>query len=196
LSRKFRNRISKEVAVAVIIIVMVFLLFFSYPVGGLILNTTNPWMVVDGTSMEPSFHYGDLIVIGGVSPEELRLGDVIVFQKVNLIKSPNKLTTIPLPYAHRIVYVNQVGDQYSFVTKGDNNMETDVWSVPSNGVIGKVVLVVPKLGFLIVILDKIEVKIGVIAAIALIFFLWSSKKRTQPQSLQRKAMKTSLYSSQ
>src|SRR4030067_2929944 len=88
LSRKFRKSISKEVATTVIIIVMVFLLFFSYPVGGLILKTSNPWMIVDGTSMEPSYHYGDLIVIGGVSPKELRIGDVLVFQKVNLIKSP------------------------------------------------------------------------------------------------------------
>ncbi|MCE4611342.1 MAG: signal peptidase I [Desulfurococcales archaeon] len=71
--------------------------------------------VVEGTSMEPLFHTGDLVALWKKPPQDIEVGDIVVF------RSGSKHVI------HRVVY-KYVGPngEYCFVTKGDNNVLPDL----------------------------------------------------------------------
>ncbi|WP_425590484.1 signal peptidase I SipW [Fictibacillus sp. b24] len=76
-------------------------------------------------SMEPIFQTGSIISIKQAeNPDSFKKGEIITFQM------EDKLIT------HRIVGVHHKNGQVSYDTKGDNNDGADMWSVPSNDVIG------------------------------------------------------------
>ena len=54
-----------------------------------------------------------------------------------------------VPVTHRIVEINGQGRQANFVTKGDANEEADKAFVPVYKVLGKVVVTMPYVGFVI-----------------------------------------------
>lgn len=120
---------------------------------GYALDTQKPVMAVVSGSMEPSFYRGDLIVAKGVPPESLEVGDVIVYE--------NPLKRIDV--VHRIVDIEHRDHRIYFYTKGDNNrtnprsdQETGLAPpVAGEWVRGKVVLIIPKLGWFKVMLTEI-----------------------------------------
>ena len=75
-----------------------------------------------GPSMRPTFRNGDLLKIDAGS-QDLKPGDVIVFRKGS-----------DRPVIHRIVSSETDG----FLTRGDNNSQTDPWTVQPDEVIGRV----------------------------------------------------------
>lgn len=85
------------------------------------------------------FNTGDIIIIKGSEPEDIEVGDVIVFHA-----SKN------YPIIHRVVEKKLVGDEIFFTTKGDHNPAsgTDDMDINENNVIGKAVFRVPYLGWL------------------------------------------------
>lgn len=94
--------------------------------------------VVEGTSMEPTLQTGDVVVvIKGVKPGELSVGDIVVYRRGSSL------------IIHRVVSVGHSG----IVTKGDNNWAPDP-PVPYEAVVGKVLSVggatfrVPLVGYL------------------------------------------------
>lgn len=88
-------------------------------------NTSYPMAAITSGSMWPVLKKGDLVVIRGVSKQELAVGDIIVF------KNPeNHTLTI-----HRIVRM----DASTLTTKGDANFREDQ-PVPYENVVGKTVL--------------------------------------------------------
>lgn len=93
----------------------------------------NTWPVRDG------FNIGDMPIVSG--NEDYHVGDVIVYQ----------VSGQPIPIIHRIVSMNEDG---TYQTKGDNNMDQLPYekSVSGSQIVGKVVYVIPKLGYLKVIL--------------------------------------------
>jgi len=99
-------------------------------------------IVVTSTSMNPSIEAGDAVLIVKVKPEEIRVGDIISYVKVVPFTSMQIVT-------HRVIEANQYGDLYLFKTKGDANPTCDGWDVTSKEVIGKAVLVLPKLGYIL-----------------------------------------------
>ena len=84
-------------------------------------------------SMEPAIPVGGLVVIKPVDPETLREGDIICFRF-------SESTSV----THRIVNVTDEG----FTTKGDANEDPDQGIVEKENVIGKVVFIVPFIGYL------------------------------------------------
>lgn len=83
--------------------------------------------------MEPTIMTGDVIVVKGQMDYKVR--DVTTFKDSN-----NHIVT------HRVIEIkNGV-----FVTKGDANRTTDNGNIQFNQIIGKVVFILPKLGFLVV----------------------------------------------
>ncbi|WP_456422896.1 signal peptidase I [Thermococcus sp.] len=97
------------------------------------------YVVILTDSMKPHINPGDLVVTRPVSPQELHVGDIILYE-VHLGNATYKIT-------HRIVAIEKDGSGgFYFVTKGDNRKYTDPWRVYPDQVIGKVVLVVPKVG--------------------------------------------------
>lgn len=89
------------------------------------------FMVVYGGSMTPAIKVGDLVIVKEVDPSLIGEGEIITFQK------EGKIVT------HRVFDVLPDG----FVTKGDANNAPDIGPVYNVDVVGKVVFVVPYVGY-------------------------------------------------
>jgi signal peptidase len=93
------------------------------------------YIVLSG-SMAPAISTGSMVIAQAVSPESLKVGDVIVYNRSDVSES----------VSHRIIAVD-AGPL--FRTKGDANGAADEWTVQySGGSAGKVVLSVPYVGLL------------------------------------------------
>ncbi len=94
--------------------------------------------------LKNGFNKGDMIILRGVKPENLKIGEVIVFK-----------TLLPEPIIHRIVKKELTENGYVFQTKGDHNgkqwvepaLEFDETKVTSDKIIGKTVIRLPVLGY-------------------------------------------------
>jgi len=96
----------------------------------LALGTTHPFYVVEGNSMEPTLSDGDLVMVKKVDPEDVKVGDVIVFHE------PGSESTVII---HRVVGKVERDGRVFFQTKGDNNDVQDPWLVSEEDLIGVVV---------------------------------------------------------
>ena len=89
------------------------------------------------------FNKGDIMVLRGVSPEELKEGDTIVYQ-----------SSRPDPIIHRIINVYQENNIIYFQIKGDHNVEQiiskdlDETRIPEDTIIGRAVFRIPFLGYI------------------------------------------------
>ncbi|MDH7563465.1 MAG: signal peptidase I [Candidatus Bathyarchaeota archaeon] len=97
-----------------------------------------------GHPFEKTLHVGDLIIVQGVSPEEIHAapepeGDVIIYQR----SSGGSSELI----VHRAIRKYTVGNQTFIVTKGDGNSAEDS-PISGEQVIGKVVMRIPWVGHL------------------------------------------------
>jgi signal peptidase len=90
-------------------------------------------------SMSPSMKVGDLVVVAPQSPDDLKVGDVIVFQ------SPIGNGLI----CHRIIAITQEDGSLVFHTKGDNNEDPDPFTLQSNSIVGKVQVCIPAMGYVV-----------------------------------------------
>ena len=85
-------------------------------------------MVVNGNSMYPHFHNGEIVTAGHVEPEDIKVGDIIVYRKFD-----DHMTI------HRVEEVHRLGDKrICFETKGDNNPAKDEYIVHPHQLIGRV----------------------------------------------------------
>lgn len=115
------------------LVLIIFVIFCLYTLGS---NTTlfgryRSYLVLSG-SMEPTIRINDIIVVGQ-RPQYFPL-DVITFT------NDNHLIT------HRVVESLPQSGSHHYLTKGDANRSQDEGQVDQSAVIGKVVLVIPRLG--------------------------------------------------
>lgn len=90
--------------------------------------------VVSGVSMEPALMAGDIVFTRQMPVEEILVGDIVLVGRGGS------------PVVHRVVEVRGTAQGRALVTKGDaNNVEDAPTSAAA--IQGKVVLVVPKLGW-------------------------------------------------
>lgn len=90
------------------------------------------YFLVSGNSMVPTFGDNDLILYVEVDPAELKVGDIIVYERPTAI-DPARLENI----AHRVIEVGMNGE-YWFRTKGDAHSEPDwhrVWERYVHGLV-------------------------------------------------------------
>lgn len=102
----------------------------------------NAYVVLSG-SMLPEIAVKDIVVTKKVPAEELEIGDIITF-----ISPDTRYGGISI--THRILdkkYDESLGS-YTYRTKGDNNNVADTALVPNTNILGKVILKVPKLGYI------------------------------------------------
>ena len=102
----------------------------------------NAYVVLTG-SMLPDIQVRDVVVTKRVDPSELEEGDIITF-----ISSDSRFSGVTV--THRIieVYTDPATGEYTFKTKGDNNNVEDSALVYDYNILGKVILKIPKLGYL------------------------------------------------
>jgi len=146
------------------------------------LHTSKPILVVEGVSMEPTLHEGDILIVKGVPPEDIEVGDIIVFESSESTPhiSPNKTVV------HRVIDIryDEEQDQYFYLTKGDNNKTNpipDGW-VPHEDVYGVVILVIPRIGIVSLWLRRSHLATVIIVAlivIMLILTVWETPEEEQ-----------------
>jgi len=126
------KKILKIATLTLIAAFLIIFLGFYRPVA--LLGDTYYEPVYTG-SMEPAIPVGSIVVIKPVNPETLKIGDIICF-KVE--------TEHPKTVTHRIIGITSQG----FKTKGDANEDPDTWIVKKQDIIGKVVAIIPYIGYL------------------------------------------------
>lgn len=90
-------------------------------------------------SMYPTIKAGDVIITYKEDNNKYSQGDVITF-----ISEKNGGIAI----THRVKEVYEVNDSFSYKTKGDNNNTADNEIIKSENVLGKVVVKIPKVGYI------------------------------------------------
>jgi len=138
----------KKIAISIFLIGFAFLgSYLIYFILQIALNTSAPMVVVVSGSMEPNINKGDLLFIQGVDPEDIEVGDVIVYDAHGLwVGAPED------PIVHRVIDIKEDDGKLYFVTKGDANELKDKEPVPENRVLGKVVGRIPYVGWVKIIL--------------------------------------------
>ena len=103
--------------------------------------TFNAYVVLSG-SMLPSIKIKDVVVTKKIAEERLEIGDIITF-----ISPDERFGGISV--THRIV--DKIYDEkegvYKYRTQGDNNNVADSVPVAYSNILGKVILKIPKLGY-------------------------------------------------
>ena len=133
----------------------------------------NPFYVVSSGSMYPELAMYDIIVISGHIPfDDVKIGDIIVFDRP---KDHDRVIV------HRVVAVVD-DDPRTLRTKGDNNQNSIVgtdYPITDKEYIGKVVYVVPQVGFITKILQPPinYIIIAVIIGIMIIRQISKNKKK-------------------
>jgi len=109
-------------------------------------------MVLSG-SMEPAISTGSILVSCPVLSDEIRVGDIITFSG----SGRDRFIT------HRVTAIERTNGLI-FTTKGDANNAEDPYRVPAENVVGKVLVQIPFLGFL---LSFVKTPIGLILTLVI-----------------------------
>ena len=159
--KKIEKNMRKIIFIIIIILIYNFvLLVISYA------NITQNFsffgmklFVITTESMEPYINQNDIVITKKVKAENIKEGDVITFSK------NGKVIT------HRVVKINNLNDEFSFVTKGDNNTVEDTQEIYFNEIEGKYFIKIPKIGLLIKQIENQILGLVILLVILIIFFL-------------------------
>ena len=166
--------IIKDIIIVAVCVVVIWIGLQAY------FGAQNPFYVVSSGSMYPELAMYDIIVISGhVSFDDVKIGDIIVFDRP---KDHSKVIV------HRVVAVVD-DDPKTLRTKGDNNQNSMVgtdYPITNEEYIGKVVHVVPQVGFITKILQPPinYIIIAVIIGIMIIRQISKNKKKALVESLE------------
>lgn len=133
-------------------------------------GTDVPLAIVEGTSMLPTLHDGDVVMLVGAKPSDLKVGDIIVY------KYGSKFII------HKIIHVEVKDGKYFFITQGENNRVPDPYPVSEDQVVGRVVCVlIPRVG--IVLQEPFKyVVIGLLVLIFIALIIKPPKKKEEEGS--------------
>lgn len=102
----------------------------------------NAYVVLSG-SMYPAIDIKDIVITKKVAQDDLEIGDIITFISPDSRNGGISIT-------HRIIeknYDEAIGG-YTYRTRGDNNNVADSVLVPNENILGRVILKIPKLGYI------------------------------------------------
>jgi signal peptidase len=123
-----------ENVVFAVLFVAVVILLISVIMG------TSPFFFVQGISMHPTLENGDLIVIDRTPFDNLKIGDIIIY---------NKPEMYPEPVVHKIIKITFINQEEFLFTKGDNNQFQDPLPISRNEYKAKYIGIrIPYAGFL------------------------------------------------
>jgi signal peptidase I len=141
-----------------IIVAIVIVGFFS-------IRGAMPFVPILGTSMDPEFKAGDLIMIDAVSVSEVQVGDVIVFTVPPLVR---EAYDYPEVVVHRVVRAYTTDRETTFRTRGDNVDGEDPFMVRAKDVKGQPGTRIPFLGFPLLFLQSQHGLIFVVVSLCLL----------------------------
>ncbi|MFQ5763029.1 MAG: signal peptidase I [Candidatus Bathyarchaeia archaeon] len=143
------------------------MILLAVSAGLMWLNVDNPVFVVAGDSMRPTLDVGDLVLIEGAMPGELKTGDIVAFYSRSPVDTLHDITI------HRIESITLEPDgQFIIKTKGDNNPDEDPFYLTQDDIKGRVIARVPQLGLYL----KNPINMLGIGAILLIL-LWPQRRQ-------------------
>jgi len=165
------GKISKGIVKDIIIVVVGVLIIW---IGlQIIFGTQNPFFVVSSGSMVPELEVYDVLVVQGNTPfEEIKVGDIIVFDR---------------PSGHDRVIVHRVvaiidEDPFTLRTKGDANPAsipgTD-FPITAEEYIGQVAYIIPQVGYITRILSPPINYIVIAIIVVIMIFKQISKSRKE-----------------
>jgi len=117
-----------------------FLGVIAFAIAASVLPITGNYkiLVVQSGSMEPAIKTGSLVIVKPAN--KYSIGDIITFGPVTKTKPPT---------SHRILDMEVVEGQISYITKGDANEDPDNKRVVEKDVLGKVLFALPYMGYVI-----------------------------------------------
>ena len=128
-----------------------------------------PVVPVEGLSMRPLLHFGDLVMLKRANIGHLHTGDIIAFRTTTDVQQK---WNVPGSYVHRIVSVQNGAYGQQFQTKGDNVPGKDpFWTVQQN-VIGIYAGKISGAGYPILFFRSKQGKILLAAALLIMFLYW------------------------
>ena len=98
------------------------------------------YVIISG-SMEPIIKVKDAVIIRRVEEEDIEKGDVVTY----LSMDP---TYYGILITHRVVNITEENGKKVYITKGDNNATIDRSPITFEQIKGKVVMRIPKIGYL------------------------------------------------
>ena len=132
-------------------------LFLALPPG---LGGKFAWTVVSGRSMEPDYNTLDLILT--VNTGTPKIGDVIVYRVPAAEPGEGKQVV------HRIIGGTPSA---GYITQGDNREGPDQWHPRRRDVVGRMIVLVPQGGRVILVLLNMH-NLGIVAFVLIVWALW------------------------
>jgi signal peptidase len=153
-----------------LLVVLVLVVVWAFTLRPTFLGGPAVYVTVTGTSMEPTLHDGDLVVLR--EEDTYGTGDVIAY------RVPEGEPGAGYRIVHRVI--GGSGAE-GYVTRGDNRLSDDYWRPVDGDVLGTLWLHAPGVGRYVPLLRSPAVIAGVAAVVvAWVAFDWG--KRKQPQS--------------
>ena len=123
------------------ILLAAFYIDFKFKTKNLETPLYGAYVIVSG-SMEPLIKIKDAVLIKRVdSDNELKQGDVVTYRATDP-------TYYGILVTHRIVDIKEKNGKKIYVTKGDHNETVDRSPIDFNQITGKVVMRIPKIGYI------------------------------------------------
>ena len=217
LRQLWKNEYFQTIITVLLVVVIVFGFWYSFQLA---LNTQYPALAVVSGSMcrvqdgrcdgwshpfAPTLHKGDLIIVQGINPKALRVGDIIVYHRPLFSSSdPGELIV------HRIIEVenNTTNGLVYFETKGDANSGPDpfdydyrgtdyAWhgKISENLVVGRVIMRIPWIGHMAILMRNtfgiFIIAILIIIILIIEFAFPSSKPEEEEHKPEENEEKTS-----
>ena len=98
------------------------------------------FVIVSG-SMEPIIKVRDAVVIRRCDEKDIKVGDVVTYRSLDD-------SYYGILVTHRVVNIEQKNGENVYITKGDNNETIDRSPVKFSQIQGKVIMRIPKIGYL------------------------------------------------
>jgi len=103
-----------------------------------------PFLVPSG-SMVPVINPGDVVLIAPVNADAIKVGEIIEYRSVKE----------NINIVHRVIEITGNAPDLFFITKGDANNSPDPDPVSTQAVMGREIIVVPKIGWLSIAVKKL-----------------------------------------
>ncbi|MHA3962159.1 MAG: signal peptidase I [Candidatus Thorarchaeota archaeon SMTZ1-45] len=109
----------------------------GYGIFMVAMGNPTPLVVVTSDSMYPNLERGHLLVLQSRAPNEIYVGDIIVY---------NADWHTEAPVVHRVIQIENVDGEYRYYTQGDNNDRQDPYYRTYDDIVGVVVFAIPWIG--------------------------------------------------